>query len=99
MVWLTGVLHTTFVLFTIVSASHPYSDNSEPLNNSAASCEQARSKCAYRTGCGGALTKYLEACSEVIQGVVSHCSERCQYALVALTSTDEGKTLMTVSSF
>ncbi|GLV39786.1 hypothetical protein CBL_08148, partial [Carabus blaptoides fortunei] len=59
-------------------------------------CEEARLKCAYRTGCGRALQNYLMGCSAVLQGPPSStCPENCQHALIALTSTDEGKDLMT----
>lgn len=61
-------------------------------------CEEARLKCAYRTGCGSALQNYMMSCSALIHG--SHpsviCPESCQHALIALTSTEEGKDLMTV---
>ena len=56
-------------------------------------CEEAKLKCAYRTGCGSALQHYLTGCAPVLQG--NDCSETCQHALIALTSTDEGKELMT----
>ncbi|XP_031831468.1 growth arrest-specific protein 1 isoform X2 [Nomia melanderi] len=56
-------------------------------------CEQAKMKCAFRTGCGSALQHYLTGCAPVLQG--DDCSEACQHALIALTSTDEGQDLMT----
>lgn len=59
------------------------------------SCEDARLRCAYRTGCGMALQHYLTRCSSVLRGAVNGCPEICLHALVALTSTDEGKELMT----
>lgn len=62
-----------------------------------ASCEEARLKCAYRTGCGMALQNYMVGCSSVLRDSGDHCPEACQHALIALTSTDEGKDLMTVS--
>lgn len=49
--------------------------------------------CIYRIGCGNALQHYLTGCAPVLQG--NDCSETCQHALIALTSTDEGKELMT----
>nr|CAD7414050.1 unnamed protein product [Timema poppensis] len=61
-----------------------------------ASCEEARLKCAYRTGCGMALNKYFIGCSAVLHGATSTCPEVCQHALIALTSTEEGQDLMTV---
>ncbi|KAG7189107.1 hypothetical protein KM043_008682 [Ampulex compressa] len=39
-----------------------------------------------------ALQHYLTGCAPVLQG--DNCSETCQHALIALTSTDEGKELM-----
>lgn len=57
-------------------------------------CEEAKMKCAYRTGCGKALQHYVLGCAPELQG--NDCSETCQHALIALTSTDEGKELMTV---
>jgi growth arrest-specific protein 1 len=62
---------------------------------SASSCEEARLKCAYRTGCGMALQNYLVGCSGVLHGSGTSCPESCQHALIALTSTEEGKNLMT----
>ena len=64
------------------------------------SCEEARLKCAYRTGCGMALQNYIVGCSSVLHGPpTSTCPETCQHALIALTSTEEGKDLMTVRDF
>lgn len=61
-------------------------------------CEEARLKCAYRVGCGGALQQYLVSCSSVLQGdYPTRCPEICKNSLIALTSTDEGKALMNVS--
>lgn len=62
------------------------------------SCEEARLKCAYRTGCGRALQSYIVGCSSLHHSPPGHCPETCQQALIALTSTDEGKDLMTVSA-
>lgn len=59
-------------------------------------CEEAKLRCAYRTGCGTALQHYFTGCAPVLQS--NDCSETCQHALIALTSTDEGKELMTVHS-
>ena len=62
------------------------------------SCEEARLKCAYRTGCGMALQNYIMGCNSVLHGEpTSTCPESCQHALIALTSTEEGQELMTVS--
>lgn len=64
--------------------------------NSRMPCDQANLKCAYRTGCGSALQSYLVQCASIHQGDSTECPESCQHALIALTSTDEGKDLMTV---
>lgn len=62
-------------------------------------CEEARMKCAYRVGCGMALQNYLMGCSAVLQGPPpTYCPETCQHSLIALTSTEEGKELMRVST-
>jgi len=58
------------------------------------SCEEARLKCAYRSGCGKALHEYMARCSTVLRDSGNSCPESCQHALIALTSTDEGKDLM-----
>lgn len=57
-------------------------------------CEEAKLKCAFRTGCGTALQHYFTGCAPVLED--NDCSESCQHALIALTSTDEGKELITV---
>lgn len=67
-----------------------------PTNNSI-TCDEARLRCAYRTGCGMALQHYLTRCTSVLHGNINECPESCQHALIALTSTDEGKDLMRVS--
>ncbi|XP_015515018.1 growth arrest-specific protein 1 [Neodiprion lecontei] len=58
-------------------------------------CEDARLRCAYRAGCGMALQHYVTRCSSVLGGAGGGCPETCLHALIALTSTDEGKELMT----
>ncbi|XP_058805670.1 growth arrest-specific protein 1-like [Phymastichus coffea] len=58
-------------------------------------CDDARLRCAYRTGCGRALQHYLTRCAAVLHGDVDQCPEDCQHALIGLASTDEGKELMT----
>jgi growth arrest-specific protein 1 len=65
------------------------------LRAAASSCEQARLKCAYRAGCGMALQNYIVGCTGVLHGASTSCPESCQLALIALTSTEEGKDLMT----
>jgi hypothetical protein len=64
------------------------------------SCENARLRCAYRGGCGHALQNYLMGCSFLLDDSVTlkYCPEPCQHALIALTSTEEGKNLMNVST-
>ncbi|KAJ8673749.1 hypothetical protein QAD02_005011 [Eretmocerus hayati] len=56
-------------------------------------CDDARLRCAYRTGCGRALQHYLTRCASVLHGDVDECPEICQHAIVALMSTDQGKDL------
>lgn len=71
------------------SAAHP-----------STSCEEARFKCAQREGCGMALENYLTGCSAVLHGYqMDYCPGICRDSLIALTSTDEGKALMTVSVY
>lgn len=60
-------------------------------------CEQARMRCAYRTGCGAALSNYMYLCDEVLSKPATVCPKACEHALIALTSTEEGKELMNVS--
>jgi hypothetical protein len=64
------------------------------------SCENARLRCAYRGGCGHALQNYLMGCSFLLDDSVTlkYCPEPCQHALIALTSSEEGKNLMNVST-
>ncbi|CAG9765962.1 unnamed protein product [Ceutorhynchus assimilis] len=59
-------------------------------------CEEARLKCAYRKGCGTALQNYLVGCSGVLQSPEEalYCPQVCEYSLIALVSTEEGKALM-----
>ncbi|XP_041984476.1 growth arrest-specific protein 1-like [Aricia agestis] len=57
-------------------------------------CDEARMKCAFRTGCGRALSDYMYLCSDVLNGPTSRCPRECEHALIALTSTEEGKELM-----
>lgn len=62
-------------------------------------CGEARTRCAYRTGCGAALGNYMMMCESVLTEPVKTCSRECSNALIALTSTEEGKELMNVSIF
>ncbi|XP_014292414.1 growth arrest-specific protein 1 [Halyomorpha halys] len=57
-------------------------------------CEEARMRCAFRTGCGNALNKYMIVCSELNRRP-NVCPELCVNALIALMSTNEGKQLTT----
>ncbi|XP_034935372.1 growth arrest-specific protein 1-like isoform X2 [Chelonus insularis] len=85
----TKWIHTLVFLASIVTI------NATNVTTTSIRCEEARLKCAYRKGCGGALEQYLTSCAGVFQGDSARCPETCQYALIALTSTDEGKELMT----
>lgn len=58
-------------------------------------CEDARMRCAFRTGCGNALNKYMIGCSELSRRP-NICPEVCANALIALMSTNEGKQLTIV---
>ncbi|KAI5633762.1 growth arrest-specific protein 1-like [Phthorimaea operculella] len=59
-------------------------------------CEEARMRCAYRTGCGAALNHYMLMCNDVMADpTITSCPKACEHALIALTSTEEGKELMT----
>ncbi|XP_073953714.1 growth arrest-specific protein 1-like [Choristoneura fumiferana] len=57
-------------------------------------CFEARTRCAYRTGCGAALNNYMMLCNDVLTEPTSVCPKPCEHALIALTSTEEGKELM-----
>jgi len=57
-------------------------------------CSPALLACAYRGGCGMALQQYHLACSSLVQGLTESCSQECQYAFIALLSTQEGARLM-----
>jgi growth arrest-specific 1 len=61
-------------------------------------CQEAQLRCAYRSGCGTALENYELMCNDVLAEPNAKCTKACEYALIALTSTDEGKALMNVSS-
>lgn len=83
------------VLMTLVISMSTLTKCSNSLaTNSSLRCEDARMRCAYRTGCGMALQQYLTRCTSVLHGDINKCPESCQHALIALTSTDEGKELM-----
>lgn len=57
-------------------------------------CFEARTRCAYRTGCGAALNNYMILCNDVLSEPTSVCPKPCEHALIALMSTEEGKELM-----
>ncbi|KAG6449681.1 growth arrest-specific protein 1 [Manduca sexta] len=57
-------------------------------------CTEARMRCVYRTGCGAALGNYMVMCEGVLSEPTSKCPKECGHALIALTSTEEGKELM-----
>lgn len=80
----------------VVLASFLVTMTYSTMVSSSMRCEDARLRCAYRTGCGMALQHYMTGCASVLQG--DNCSETCQHALIALTSTDEGKELMKVKN-
>ncbi|KAL4714935.1 hypothetical protein ACJJTC_003086, partial [Scirpophaga incertulas] len=61
---------------------------------SALQCQEAQMRCAYRSGCGTAFGNYEMMCSDVLGESNSKCTKACEYALIALTSTEEGKALM-----
>lgn len=62
-------------------------------------CNEARTRCAYRTGCGTGLNNYMLLCSEVLSKPMGYCPKECEHALIALTSTEEGKELINVRLF
>lgn len=83
------------VLITIVISMSSLIKCSNSLStNNSMRCDDARLRCAYRTGCGMALQHYLTRCTSVLHGEMNKCPEICQHALIALTSTDEGQELM-----
>lgn len=57
-------------------------------------CEVARTRCAYRMGCGMALQSYMISCADLISNRTNVCSVKCQTALIALMSTEEGEDLI-----
>ncbi|KAK7584302.1 hypothetical protein V9T40_005265 [Parthenolecanium corni] len=61
-------------------------------------CESANQQCSFRTGCSMALQEYVRSCSIMLHRSPDSsviCPEVCKNALIALTSTDEGRDLMT----
>ncbi|KPJ03417.1 Growth arrest-specific protein 1 [Papilio xuthus] len=64
------------------------------LRATAISCTEARTRCAYRTGCGFALNNYMYLCGDVLSEPTSVCPKPCEHALIALTTAEEGKELM-----
>lgn len=63
------------------------------------SCEEVRVRCAFGAGCSVALHNYFAKCDKVLQADSTSCPESCLYALVALTSTEDGKRMLDVSYF
>lgn len=61
-------------------------------------CEDVRLRCAFGTGCSLALHNYFIKCDRILQTNPTTCPETCLYSLVALTSTDDGKRLLDVST-
>lgn len=57
-------------------------------------CEEARIRCALRSGCGMALQNYMLGCADLMSGRIDYCDEYCKNSLIALTSTEEGHSLM-----
>ncbi|XP_050539334.1 uncharacterized protein LOC126904379 [Daktulosphaira vitifoliae] len=57
-------------------------------------CEDLRVRCAFATGCSMALHNYFTKCDQSLRADSTTCSESCLYALVTLTSTEEGKKLL-----
>ncbi|KAB7506724.1 hypothetical protein Anas_10089 [Armadillidium nasatum] len=57
-------------------------------------CDDARIKCALRQGCGTALQSYMLDCADIMHGRTTQCDEFCKASLIALTSTEEGESLV-----
>ncbi|XP_022188039.2 growth arrest-specific protein 1 [Nilaparvata lugens] len=89
---LLAVQLLTTVVMTVASAKE---DSNNHQNSS--SCEAVRLKCIYNAGCSMALRNYMYGCSAVMSAdpPYQHCPEPCQLSLIALTSTDDGRRLMT----
>lgn len=60
-------------------------------------CEDLRLKCAFAQGCAVALHNYFLKCDKTLQSNPTYCPDSCLYALVALTSTEEGRSMLEVS--
>jgi len=61
------------------------------------SCEAARHKCAFASACTKALQTYFARCDEFLKNDPTKCPDSCLFALVALTSTHDGKRMLDVS--
>ncbi|XP_011312894.1 growth arrest-specific protein 1 [Fopius arisanus] len=81
---------SALMVLTVVAA-----DDETNTTGISISCENARVKCAFRSGCGTALQQYIGSCASDLRGGVTSCPETCLLTLIALSSTDEGKQLMT----
>lgn len=77
----------------ITSSSTTSTTHSTPSQTSN-KCEVARTRCAYRMGCGMALQGYMISCADLISNRTDICSINCQTALIALMSTEEGEVLI-----
>jgi len=58
------------------------------------SCETARHKCAFASACTKALQTYFARCDEFLKNDPTKCPDSCLFALVALTSTHDGKRML-----
>jgi len=63
-------------------------------DNQQVMCEDVRMRCAMGLGCSTALQHYFAKCDRILQTDSTTCPESCLYALVALTSTEDGKRMM-----
>ncbi|XP_050431970.1 growth arrest-specific protein 1-like [Adelges cooleyi] len=57
-------------------------------------CEEVRVRCAFGSGCSVALHNYFTKCDQMLRADSTTCPESCLYALVSITSTEEGKKLL-----
>lgn len=61
-------------------------------------CEDVRVRCAFNKGCSLALHNYFTKCDKSLVADPTKCPEMCMEALVTLTSTEDGKWLLDVST-
>lgn len=57
-------------------------------------CEHVRTRCAFDVGCGVALHNYFDKCDSLLRADSTKCHEECLYALVALMSTHQGRSML-----